>query len=165
MDKKYIYYTFQGDYTLEQLETKGYFASTIDNNYKLIDLVKHHFNSEGVVYYFKVSADIKEDLPQSGRNRHLIYLNGDTLSKNRIEFVGSKFSKAMLMCDSLCLNKFFDYRRGETSIDEIISTLDSKYGVNFDFFKEFGKGDSEVYVGLVDMIRKEDVLKIIKDYR
>jgi hypothetical protein len=163
MGKDFIYYTLQGDYTLDALERFGSYASEIDNNYKLIDLVKNEFKSKGIVYYFKVKKGVSK-IPTSGRDRaNLVYLNPETLSKNRIEFTGNKFPKALMMCDALCRNRFLRTEDIETSV--FIEKLEELFEVNFEFFKNFGSGESDVYVGLVDTVNKIDVLEIVKDYR
>lgn len=166
MQDDFIYYTLQGDYTLEKLETTGSYFSTLENNYYLIDLVKHHFNSEGIVYYFKVKESCVEELPLSGRGIHLIKLNGKTLSKNRIEFNSNRFAKAMKMCDALCNNRFLRQTEGtRLRVEEILPQLEEDFGVSFEFFKQFGDEESNVYVGLVDIINSTDVIEIKKNYR
>lgn len=166
MQDDFIYYTLQGDYTLETLETTGSYFSTLENNYYLIDLVKHHFNSEGIVYYFKVKESCVEELPLSGRGIHLIKLNGKTLSKNRIEFNGNRFAKAMMMCDALCNNKFLRQTEGtRLTIAEILPELEQNFGVDFEFFKQFGDKESNIYVGLVDELTNKDIIEIKRNYR
>lgn len=164
MKEEFIYYTLQGDYTLESLKTNGYYFSTIENNYRLIDLVKHHFNSKGIVYYFKIRKSCSENMPTSGRGNHLIKLNGETLSKNRIEFSANKFSKAMMMCDALCRDSN-EPTKNRQSIEILIPILKESFGVDFDFFKNFGNEESDIYVGLTDIINNEDVQEIIENYR
>ena len=163
----FMYYTLQGDFTLEILDLFGTFSSPIENKYYLIDLVKNNFKSKGIVYYFKVSKSYVGELPTSGRGSNLIKLNGKTLSKNRIEFTGDKFSKALMMCDALCNSRFLgdleeDVREPS---EKVLPRLIKTFSADFNFFKEFGKGESQVYVGLIDKITDEDVLEVIKDYR
>ena len=166
MQEDFMYYTLQSDYTLASLATTGSYFSTLENNYYLIDLVKHHFNSEGIVYYFKVKESCIQELPLSGRGIHLIKLDGKTLSEKRIEFSTSKFSKAMMLCDAVCNNRFIiQPKEKRLHIREILPELEQNFGINFEFFKEFGDEESNAYVGLVDRITNADVIEIKKNYR
>ena len=167
MEEKYLYYTLQDDYTLNSLEKEGKFSSSLENNYYLIDFFKHHYKVPGVVYYFKVRSYITEaELPTSGRGNHLIKLNGKTLSSRRVEYSANNFSKALLLCDALCENRFIlNNRLNRKTVDDLLPLLIKDFGIDFNFFQKFYNAESEMYIGLVDEIKQEDIIGVIRDFR
>lgn len=167
MEEEYSYYTLQDDYTLDSLEKEGKFSSSLENNYYLIDFFKYHYKVPGVVYYFKVRSNIaEENLPTSGMGNHLVKLNGKTISQNRVEYVADNFAKALMLCDALCENRFIlNNKNNRKSVKELLPLLIRDFGIDFNFFHQFYNTESEMYIGLINEIKQEDVIEIIRDFR
>lgn len=163
-NSKLRYFTYQSQYTLDQIEKNGFYANEPCNDMLIEGEICHVLGDKGIVYY-SVYEELKslDDVYNPCIGEHLIELNPEFLPSDRVEMPRNIFGLIDFKLDTLynCLSEKLGLNISAEDWDKAL--VENGFTKEL-YFKEYPFDEQKYKFGIMSKLTKEMIKKVHYNY-